>query len=205
MDALGSELAKVIVDAVMAKVDINHPSMAPYVVSEEHLSLQIYRGTKRQPMHLDSGVGWYHDEKGQKWAPLSVVVNLNDAAGTHLPGPPVSGIFDLVRDHSSESGVTKLTTFLKRYEQSYDQERDVENKAGQILSFHPGEQVHCGISTNTRCSLTGGIFVGRIVLFIPVVPGKFKNKAKQCPLFSTEYPWGLQQQGITLNQVESEY
>ena len=96
-----------------------------------------------------------------------------------------------------------MNRILSDQEKVYDRQNVPLNRAGQVLTFHPGEQVHCGVSTNYKCSLTGDVLPERVVMFVDFVPQKFYNKVRNLKLFHSEYPWGLQKGGIQTHQVIS--
>jgi hypothetical protein len=205
-DVVGPSLCNKIVKGVLAKININYPEMAPWSVLDrepEHpaLSLQVYRGGKRQPFHLDSAAEWYLDGV-QPWAPLSVIVNMNDGWRTFTPGAPMFGLFNCVRRKTPKQAVTALQKIFEMWESAFREISMVKSRAGQILAFHPGEQFHCGLGSDYKCSLTGHLFTGRVVLFLSCVPHRVLDKVKDLPLFNSESPWGLQRGGITICQVD---
>ncbi len=212
LDVVGPSLYKKLVGGVITKLNINYPEMSPWSVLDKepgggghpeksNISLQIYRGSKkRQPMHLDSAVGWYmYDET--PWAPLSVLIHMNDGFKTNLAGAPLFGLFDKIRPETPGEFVKSFTQILEMYDTLFGEAPPVVSRAGQILAFHPGEQIHQGLGSDYKCSLTGHLFTGRVMLFLSCVPQRMLAKVANLPLFNSEYPWGLQRGGITVRQV----
>jgi len=187
--------------AVLATVNENYPESAPWCILEKDsadqksghntpLQLAIYNGTGRQPLHFDNGLSWYTNEAGKKWSALSLVLSCNDGYGTYIHGPPVAGIFDFLYRSSPELGAKAVDQILKTYENKFDFALTKTNRAGQLIGFHPGEQVHCGVGANKyQCTLTK--YDGRIVLYMQAVPQKFHARVCNLELFSAEEPWGL--------------
>lgn len=192
-----------LIDSAIDKITINYPITGGWSLftDDEDLKLQIYQGAGRQPLHLDASLGWYPDGFGNKWAPLSCVISLNDGPGTFLGGAPVFGQFDLIHKHTVEQSKKAFTNLLDDYEKKFDENLIKISRAGQMLCFHPGEQIHCGVSTDYKCTLSGDIFPDRVVLFLFLVPSRFIKITKKLNLFSSEYPWGLQQNRLPLSQV----
>ena len=119
------------------------------------MTFQVYKGSGYQPLHLDSAVGWYPDGRGGMWAPLSCVLSINDGVGTYLSGAPVYGLFDkFIEKKSTPDQIRKvIDKLLSSHEKDFDVAKAPLNRAGQILTFHSGEQVHCGLSTDYKCGV----------------------------------------------------
>jgi hypothetical protein len=150
----------------------------------------------RQPLHFDGGPLWYSDDSGNLWSPLSTITNINDGVGTYVCGNPVAGIFEevlkIVDDFAAGNHV------LKHLRQCEKESKVVgpNNRAGQILSFHPGEQVHCGMGYDGRVDpLTPGLLM-RVVLFLCFVPERFYRQIWNLNMFASEYAWGLMKYGV---------
>ena len=91
---------------------------------------------------------------------------MNDGVGTYVFGNPVAGIFEKVRqipdDHDAAQHVMNHLRDCEAKAQ-FDAPR---NRAGHILAFHPGEQVHCGIGHDgVEDPLTPGMNM-RVMLFL---------------------------------------
>ena len=143
--------------------------------------------------------------QGLVWAPLSSIVNINDGAGTYLSGPPLFNFFPKLYKKVKRRGVLEglktVRKVLSDCEFKYDKKNIKLNRAGQILTFHGGEQVHCGVSTNYKCSFSGDLLSERVVIFLPLVPTKFLQQLRKVELVDTETPWGLQKGGVQECQV----
>ena len=63
-----------------------------------------------------------------------------------------------------------------------------DNRAGQILAFHPGEQVHRGMGYDGRST-----HAYRLVSVL--------RAERDLKLFSSEYAWGLVRKGVTLHGI----
>ena len=74
--------------------------------------------------------------------------------------------------------------------------------------FSPREQLHCGVSTDYKCQLTGDLFPHRVVLFLFLVPKYFIKLTQKLLLFNFSegcWQWNIEQIqciDITNNVVE---
>jgi hypothetical protein len=210
-DLVGEKVYNTILASVTTSVSDTYPG-GPWTVLERErdgttrVYLQVYRGSERQPCHLDASLGWYRNRAGMKWSGLSVAMNCNTSYGTYLAGAPATGVFEKIAEGVKTKGVEtstrRMNTFISSYETKFDEKKIVLNRPGQCVGFHAGEQVHAGVGHNgTICPLTNEIFCGRIILYLFFVPREVYHVVKFLPLFSTEFPWGLMEKGILDVQV----
>ena len=156
-NAVGDALAQKTIDAITQEMDANYPQMAPWenIVWEQdekggliHRNyLQIVKDNTCQPAHFDGGPIWFADEHGNLWSPMSTITNLHDGVGTYVHGDPVFGVFEtaLKKKDDTAAGLHVLS-HLRKCEQTVGSVfHGPDNHAGQILAFHPGEQVHRGM------------------------------------------------------------
>jgi hypothetical protein len=125
-----------------------------------------------QPCHFDNGIVWMTDQDGNKWCSTACVVHLSDALGTYLAGAPLGNMFDrvgaLVAQKKHKEAAILINTVLSKKEEKFS--KPGLRRAGHMLSFHPGEQVHAGVgSGGYRCQLTG---FPRVTLYCTGVPKK---------------------------------
>ena len=72
-----------------------------------------------------------------------------------------------------------------------------DNRAGQIVAFHPGEQVHCGMGYDGRADPLVKNLKMRIMLFLCFIPIKYYHKLWNLSMFQSEYAWGLMKSGVS--------
>ena len=131
---------------------------------------------------------------------MSTITNLNDGVGTYVHGDPVFGVFETALKKSDDTAAgLHVLSHLRKCEQNVGSVfHGPDNHAGQILAFHPGEQVHRGMGYDGRVDpLTPGLRM-RIVLFLCFVPKRYFNHVWSLKLFSSEYAWGFMRKGVTL-------
>jgi hypothetical protein len=203
----GKKLSKKIIEAITDRVNEYYPELAPWqnLAFERdpkgtyiHRNyLQIMKINFHQPLHFDGGPLWYADENGHLWSPLSTITNMNDGVGTYLCNNPVQGIFQKVLEIEDDNAAgIHVLKYLKTCEKKFPP-FESDNKAGQILAFHPGEQVHCGMGYDGRVDpLVKGLLM-RIMLFLCFIPQKFFKRVWNLNMFQSEYAWGLMKKGVT--------
>jgi hypothetical protein len=160
----GDTLVKKMVEAIRRRVDLFYPEQAPWKCLTwellpngkkiDRIFLQINMREGRQPLHFDAGLGWYQDQSGQYWSLLSTITHMNDGVGPFFCQKPFYGVFEKVRQIMENTGNAlqagkHVLTLLQKLEHGV-KPTEVMGRAGQIYSFHPGEQVHCGMGYN-RC------------------------------------------------------
>jgi hypothetical protein len=215
LDVVGIDLYDIVLAEVGRQLDLNYPDQAPWAVLDTERTpkgprtriwLQIYREQeKRQPIHFDSGLTWYRNERGP-WTGLSVILNVNDGVAPYLAARPVAGVFENVRAAARSGKSAELTAkavqgLLQTYETAFLDPK-VRNRAGQITAFAPGDQPHAGMGFDGSIDPLNASWTGRVVLYLFFVPESEKAKVEHLPLFSSEYPWGLMHGGVTETQVE---
>lgn len=212
-DVVGNLKYRQILSYVRAQVDLHYPTHAPWCVMEKEkmdgkiitrVFLQIYRESGKQPMHLDNGLGWYDSPQG-RWGALSLIVNINDGAATHIAPKPLTGVFANVRRQGKDraaSSAKAVQKILTQYETAFPP-TGRRNRAGQMLAFHPGEQIHCGVGFDNSVDPVNPDFVGRVVLYLFLVPKSVAKTIWELSLFSAEFPWGLMRGGVKTLQVKS--
>ena len=81
---------------------------------------------------------------------MSTITNLNDGVGTYVHGDPVFGVFEIALKKSNDTAAgLHVLSHLRKCEQNVGSVFP-DNHAGQILAFHPGEQVHRGMGYDER-------------------------------------------------------
>ena len=132
-------------------------------------------------------------------SPLSTIINLNDGVGTYVSGDPVSGVFEnLLKIPDPLAAGKSVLNYLKQCEaKSPNPLRARRNRAGQILAFHPGEQVHAGMGCNGDEDPLVPNLHCRIMLFLCFIPARFHARAWKLKLFESEYAWGLMKAGVS--------
>ena len=129
---------------------------------------------------------WMTDFKGEKWCPTACVTYVCDGHGIYLAGPPVPQMCDKVeqqcRNGNYGIAADMINRTLSAKEKLYE---DTELRAaGHMLSFHPGEQLHCGVgSRGYRCSLTG---LKRATLFCLAIPARYYDWLNNMGWIGTE-------------------
>lgn len=103
-------------------LDAAYPAQAPwYVIQDEkkgsnatqtRLYFQVTKEIgQRQPIHWDTG--WYENSKGP-WAPLSVVVHINDGLSTLVPAPPAD-VFTTPGNGEQGDAISNSCNKFRRY------------------------------------------------------------------------------------------
>ena len=161
--------------------------------------LQITRSGKRQPLHFDGGPLWYADENEKLWSPLSTIISLNDGVGTNVSGIQSVEFSKIYSKNSDPLAAGKsVLNYLKQCDaKSPNPLRARRNRAGQILAFHPGEQVHAGMGFNGDEDPLVPNLHCRIMLFLCFIPARFHARAWKLKLFESEYAWGLMKAGVS--------
>ena len=172
----------IVLRAIVKRLDLIYPGLGGWAVLEKDaevhpsrggIMIQVYDDDGRQPCHFDNGVVWMEDQEGKKWCSTAIVIHLSDSLGTYLAGPPLPHVFqraaDMVRDKQYEEAVHLINTCLAQKDAKFV--TPSLRRAGHMLSFHPGEQVHAGVgSGGYRCSLTK---LPRVTLYCTGVPKRF--------------------------------
>lgn len=217
-DVLDFEDVLVFVGRVEHALDLHYPNQAPWnVIMNEYLPnrplrtrlyFQVSRPIgSRQPIHWDTGVPWMTNHNG-KWAPLSVVVHINDGLSTYVSTPPAD-VFSVLREKYNqgvkpETLAESLESVLQRMETHSvppkDLSRHKKSRAGQVLAFHAGEQAHAGTSWDGEDEVLHRSWHGRVVVYLFAVPESEKEAVWTLPLFNPEIPWGLMR-AVTGDQV----
>jgi len=164
---------------------------------------QVVKTDKRQPFHLDASALWYKMPDGRVWAPLSVVLHLNDGPATVL-GPPPSPLFKELLDQKSMDPqvlADNLVTVFQQVEEKFVDARSSRNKAGHCLAFHAGEQIHAGAGHDKRPDPVFPSWNGRVVAYFFAHPMEITLTSANKALLCHETPWGLMREGITKSQV----
>ena len=169
-----------VLEAISKRLAVIYPLFAPWTVlerdAEDHpgrtgIMVQVYDDDGRQPLHFDNGIIWM-ESNGHKWCSTAVVVHLSDSIGTYLAGPPVPNMFSNVGALVGAKEYSKASMLINRVLQAKEDKFVTPNlrRAGHMLSFHPGEQVHAGVgSGGYRCALTK---LPRVTLYCTGVPSK---------------------------------
>src|SRR5689334_23159071 len=104
----------------------------------EELHIQLYEDGGRQHIHLDNGMVWMRDGKGNRWAPTAIVLHLNDGYGTYLAGPALSDVFGALQRRAREGhvqGVVKTLVSTFSYLETQFKQPPLR-RAGHMLCFH---------------------------------------------------------------------
>lgn len=202
-----------LIEAVERKLNIHYPEGAPWRIqqtmkddkgkSQSATYAQVVKTDKRQPFHLDASALWYKMPDGRVWAPLSVVLHLNDGPATVL-GPPPSSLFEELLNHKSMDPqvlADNMMTVLQQVEEKFVDARTSRNKAGHCLAFHAGEQLHAGAGHDKRPDPVFPSWNGRVVAYFFAHPLEIVLTPANKALLCHETPWGLMREGITKDQV----
>lgn len=214
-DLVGEDIYLEVTRAVEEGLDRAYPSQAPwdiihyeYKYKWRYLRRDWLQVTKeigpRQPTHWDTSCPWFENARGH-WAPLSVVLHLNDGLSTYLPGPPVD-CFTEMRERY-KAGLTPdflakaLVKLLDKYDVTdHNLTHRPRSRAGQCLAFHSGQQVHAGMGWDGVVDPVNPDMCGRVVSYFFALPRLHQNLWR-LPFFNPEEPWGLMGPGVTTRMV----
>ncbi len=226
IELMGPAVYDEVCSAVERGLNATYSSQAPWsVIKSEYIPdqggqeerfkprdwLQITREVgKRQPCHWDTSVPWFENDRGH-WAPLSIVLHINDGLSTFLPGEP-SDTFSLMRKLAESKKTlghcTILAQNLVRLLDNYDRmDKGVQltsrqrSRAGQCLAFHAGHQAHAGMGWYAEPDPCTPTWCGRVVSYMFAMPKSEVRKLWTNPICNPEYPWGLMREGITPQMV----
>lgn len=228
---LGPREVSSLVGSLEAALGAAYPSQSPWRVVENEVLADGTRATrlffqvsrtvgKRQPFHWDTGLPWFRNEFG-RWAPLSVVLHINDGLSTFLPCGPldVFGKFRRViweqekKDKKDKKGKNKhkakaeasvavaLQKLLDDIENDNPEPATQRSRAGQCLGFHSGEQVHAGTSWDGVPDPLVPELKARVVAYFFALPSSEYDAVWKLPLFNPETPFGLMKGGIEKHVV----
>lgn len=228
---MGEDIYNEVVKHVEAGLNTAYSSQAPWQICHDEYTgngryrardwLQITRDTtKRQPCHWDTSTPWFKNKRGH-WAPLSIVLHINDGLSTFLPGPPAD-MFGKMR--YTAQNFTNFTFFrytaencfphkvlassllntLKDYDKvdmKVDPAQRQRSRAGQCLAFHSGEQAHAGMGWDGLEDPVTPTWSGRVISYFFAVPASEYDFVLKGSLFNPELPWGLMMNGLTEKMV----
>lgn len=213
---VGEDVYNEVVEAVEGGLDNAYKSQAPWEVLRVELNKNGYLGRdwlqitkevgKRQPTHWDTACPWFKNHRGH-WAPLSIVLHINDGLSTYLPGPPANVFTEAEAAFRKGVKPSVLARGLNGVLEKYDTcdalvpLQDMQrSRAGQCLAFHAGHQPHAGMGWDGVKDPVTPAMCGRVVSYFFAIPRRHKN-LWTFPLFNPETPWGLMKESITEDMV----
>jgi hypothetical protein len=194
-----------LIQAVEDALGMHYPEQAPWTIlteekedggTKDRIYAQItQRFGQMQPVHWDTGADWFENANGV-WAPLSIILHVNDDLSTCLPCAPLTTLsrsvpqllFDDVHPKEVARRAERVLTHL---DEKVKTMRFGRSGATQCLAFHSGEQPHAGMSWDGHVDPELPNFKGRVVVYFFAVPASVHAKAQYLELFNSEYPFGL--------------
>lgn len=204
VNLIGSLRRQDLIEAMQDTLDNQYREQAPWTIFTEEVTRdglkdRIYaQVTKKvgqmQPVHWDTAVPWFYNNKGP-WAPLSIVLHVNDGLTTCLPAAPdpiLQRIPDNLElgDHPETlaDAAQSVLTMLDKTAKSMPTKM---SRSTQCLAFHAGEQPHAGMSWDGAPDRLFPKWQGRVVVYFFAVPREHFELVKDFELFNSEYPYGL--------------
>ena len=193
-----------LVDAITREIDHGYPDHAPWKCLRKdkdghtRLFFQVYKHAGVQPVHLDSGLGWYKMKgKSKPYSGIAVCFAANDGPSTQIYKEPFQSLFEAIARMASKNP-KNAKKFFEEQLPIYDKWMDehygcdpsgwIRSRAGQMLCFHPGEQIHRGVGWDGEPDPLHENFEGRIVLFLEFWPEETFEEAKDLNLVSQKSP-----------------
>lgn len=199
---IGSKKRQELIQIVEAALNTYYPEQAPWKIFTEELTekgakdriyVQVTQEVgKRQPVHWDTAAPWFGNCRGS-WAPLSIVLHVNDGLTTSLPGMPLP-LLGLAADNLFHGKTAKYLaegyeSVLQSLEEVAHREPPSMSRQGQCLAFHAGEQPHAGMSWDGKTvDPRFPTFLARAVVYFFAVPEAMYETVRDLELFNSEFP-----------------